>query len=117
MLLKVEEKNKYWKAYKAGFRHFGGLLTLGFLCGIIICLISSIIALPATLLGGAQLMAQIGALDGDALGIPNYFTLLLILTLTLTAFLMFYLYVWCYLASIYLYASYEVQEVEKKQTT
>ncbi len=115
MLLKPGEKPKFWNAYKMGLRHLGGFFLLGFLCGIIICLISSIIALPALILGGAQLMAQLGALEGDALGVPGYFTPLLLLILTITCFLVFYLSVWSNLASIYLYASYEVQEIEKKK--
>lgn len=115
MLKEKGEKLQAWAAYKTGFRHFGSLLMIYFLGLLIIAVISCIIFLPAIILGGAQLMSQLGALDGDPLGVPGYFTPLFILVLTLIVFISNYMSMWLDLTFVYLYGSVEAQQEEKNK--
>ncbi len=115
MLLEEGEKLKPWKSFVEGLRHAGGIFMLSFLSLIIIGIIAFVVCLPATILCGAQTIAQLGALDGDALGLPSYFTPLLFVVLTLIIIVVYYLGAWLGISYAYLYGSYKTQEAEKKQ--
>ena len=56
-----------------------------------------------------------GALQGDPLGVPSYFTPLLFLVFTLTSLLIIYALTWLGITLAYQYASYKVQDEEKKR--
>lgn len=115
MLLKDNERLMLWKSFVTGLRHSGGIFMLGFLGSIIISIIAFIIALPAIILCGAQTIAQLGALDGDALGIPSYFTPLLLVVLAAVVFIFYYMGAWLGISYAYLYGSYVAQNNEKQQ--
>lgn len=115
MLLQKGEKLQAWKSYKTGLHHLGGIFTAGILCTLITCIVSCIIMLPVLILCGAQTMSQLGALDGDPLGVPASFTPLLFAVSTLVFFLLSYICMWTGIVFVYLYGSYETQEKEKQQ--
>ncbi|RHC78357.1 hypothetical protein DW830_03710 [Prevotella sp. AM34-19LB] len=71
--------------------------------------------MPTIILIIAQLYSQLGALQGDPLGVPGYFTPLLFLVFTLTSLLIIYALTWLGIALAYQYASYKVQDEEKKK--
>lgn len=116
-MILVEDKDKLrlWKAYKMGFRHWGGLFKTGFIGLLVIIVVMTIISVPAMILTGAQALSQLGALDGDPLGTPIYFTPLFIIILTLITFIYAYVSSWLTITFAYLYGSYETQEKEKAQ--
>lgn len=108
-------KQRYWKTYKTGLRHIGGFILLRILSVIISCIIIMIVCIPAILLMCAQSVAQMGALLGDPLNLPGYFTPLIFLVITAAHFISAYIIYWAGIASLYLYGSYETQDIEKKK--
>ena len=66
-------------------------------------------------LGTAQLFSQLGALDGDPLGTPGYFTPLLLLILVITCYLFVGILSWLGITLAYQYGSYKVQDEEKEK--
>ncbi len=115
MLIDKGEKLKPWKSFVTGLRHSGGILLLGFLGTLIMGIIALIMAIPDIILGGAQTISQLGALEGDPLGLPPYFTPLLLVVTTFLLFVFFYVSSWITVSYAYLYGSYETQDAEKRE--
>ena len=109
------EKRKVGKSLLRILRHFGGFFMTCFLGIMIVGIATFIAALPSIILIIAQFYSQLGALDGDPLGVPGYFTPLLFLVFTLTSLLIIYALTWLSIALAYQYASYKVQDEEKKR--
>ena len=109
------EKRKPGKSLVRILRHFGGFLMTCFLGMMIVGIATFIAAVPTIILIIAQLYSQLGALQGDPLGVPGYFTPLLFLVFTLTSLLIIYALTWLGIALAYQYASYKVQDEEKKK--
>lgn len=103
-----------WKSYKCGLRHLGGAVKLGILGSIILGVICAVIMLPTFILVWAQITSQLGALNGDALGTPGYFTLLFLVVLTITLAVATYLEAWLGIAYAYLYGSTATLEEHRK---
>ena len=115
MLLEEGAKLRPWLSFAKGLRHAGGIFMLTFLSLLIIGVIAFVVCLPASILCGAQTLAQLGALEGDELGLPSYFTPLLLAVLTLIIFVFYYAGAWLGISYAYLYGSYRAQEEERKQ--
>ena len=79
------EKRKVGKSLLRILRHFGGFFMTCFLGIMIVGIATFIAALPSIILIIAQFYSQLGALDGDPLGVPGYFTPLLFLVFTITS--------------------------------
>lgn len=114
MLMEKGEKIEPWKTFKKGFRYSGAIFKMGFLGTIILCVIACIIVIPASILGWAQLSSQLGALEGDPLGVPRYFTPLFLVVLTFTMFVISYTYCWLGISFAFLYGSKKTQEEERR---
>lgn len=111
----AKPKAKKGKAFLSILRHFGGYLMTCFLGGLICLILACITCLPAGIIAAAQLYSQLGALDGDPLGVPAYFTPLLILVLIATCYVLIHIIYWLYISLAYQYASYKVQDEEKRK--
>lgn len=109
------EKRKPGRSLVRILRHFGGFFMTCFLGMMIVGIATFIAAVPTIILIIAQLYSQLGALQGDPLGVPGYFTPLLFLVFTLTSLLIIYALTWLGIALAYQYASYKVQDEEKKR--
>ena len=94
-------------------RHLGGYLMTSFLGGLICLVLIGISCLPASIIATAQLFSQLGALDGDPLGTPAYFTPLLFIILFATCFVIIYLIHWLGITLTYQHGSYSVKDAEK----
>lgn len=99
--------------FKIGLRYVGRIVSLVVLGILLVVCLGCIVVLPTIILSVSQIQSQIGALSGDALGVPSYFTFLLFLTLVVTFFVMSYLTAWLNIACKYLCASITVQNVER----
>ena len=88
------EKGKVGKSLLRILRHFGGFFMTCFLGIMIVGIATFIAALPSIILIIAQFYSQLGALDGDPLGVPGYFTPLLFLVFTITSLLIIYALSW-----------------------
>ena len=109
------EKRKIGKSLLSILRHFGGFILTSFLGMIIVGIATFIAALPSIILIIAQFYSQLGALDGDPLGVPGYFTPLLFLVFTITFMLIIYALSWLGISLAYQFGSYKVQDEEKKR--
>ncbi len=117
MLKDKGDKIYPWRSYKMGMSHAGSIFKMGFLGTLVIMILGFFISLPAILLGGAQLFSQLGALGGDPLGVPGYFTPLFLVVLTAVCFLCIYLTVWLSVSFVYLYGAIETRELERHNET
>ena len=109
------EKGKVGKSLLRILRHFGGFFMTCFLGIMIVGIATFIAALPSIILIIAQFYSQLGALDGDPLGVPGYFTPLLFLVFTITSLLIIYALSWLGISLAYLYCSYKVTDEEKQK--
>ena len=110
-----KEKRKIGKSPLRILRHFGGFFLTSFLGMIIVGIATFIAALPSIILIIAQFYSQLGALDGDPLGVPGYFTPLLFLVFTITFLLIIYALSWLGISLAYQFGSYKVQDEEKQR--
>ena len=115
MLLENSKKPSPWKSYKCGIRHNGSIFKLGFLGSLLLLCIYVLLSLPMNVLIGVQFFSQMGALEGDPLGVPGYFPALFIGVDTSIFFLIIYLSYWLLLSFTYLYGSIENDEKEKNE--
>ena len=109
------EKRKVGKSLLRILRHFGGFFMTCFLGIMIVGIATFIAALPSIILIIAQFYSQLGALDGDPLGVPGYFTPLLFLVFTITSLLIIYALSRLGISLVYLYGSYKVTDEEKQK--
>ena len=109
------EKRKKGQWVLRILRHLGGFLMIGFLGIMIVGIATFIAALPSIILIIAQFYSQLGALDGDPLGVPSYFTPLLFVVFIITFLLILYALSWLGISLAYQYGSYQVIDAEKKK--
>lgn len=112
-----KERKTLWKAWSCGLMNLGRLFLLGFLSYLILFVLECIVAIPGIILMGAQLLSQIGALEGDPTGVPGYFTPLFIGVLTILFFVTLYLTTWIDLAYMFLNTSITTEEKDKANNT
>ncbi len=109
------EKKSKIKTIGRILRHFGGFLTTILLGTLVVCIIACIAALPSFVLMTVQIQSQIGGLEGDPLGVPAYFTPLLIIIFTLSWLIIVYAADWIVFSLAYQYGSYKVMDEEKER--
>lgn len=109
------ERRKAGKPLLRILRHFGGFLMTCFLGTLIVGIATLVAALPSLILVIAQFYSQVGALEGDPLGVPGYFTPLLLIVFATTSLIGIYALTWLGIALAYQYGSYEVQDEEKRK--
>lgn len=115
LLLEKGEKFSPWKSYKQGLRHLGSIFKLGFLSTVVIAILTFIVMIPCMILSWAQISSQLGALGGDPLGVPGYFTLLFLVVLIASIFVFLYIGSWMVIAYAYLYGSHKTIELQKQE--
>lgn len=109
------EKRKPGRSLVRILRHFGGFLMTCFLGMMIVGIATFIAAVPTIILIIAQLYSQLGALEGDPLGVPGYFTPLLFVVFIITFLLILYALSWLGISLAYQYGSYQVIDTERKK--
>lgn len=113
MLKGQGEKWELWKSYKMGLRHFGGIFKMAFLGGIILSIILFVVSIPAMILCWAQVTSQLGALNGDPLGVPSYFPIQTFIVFTLTIFVISYAFTWLNISFVYFFGANKALEEKK----
>lgn len=109
------EKRKPGRSLVRILRHFGGFFMTCFLGMMIVGIATFIAAVPTIILIIAQLYSQLGALEGDPLGVPGYFTPLLFVVFIITFLLILYALSWLGISLAYQYGSYQVIDAERKK--
>lgn len=113
MLKEDGEKWSLWKGYKMGLRHFGGIFKMGFLGSVILAIILFVVCIPAFILSWAQMVSQLGALNGDPLGVPALFPILTLIVFILTALVICYAITWLNISFAYFYGANKTMEEKK----
>lgn len=113
MLKGQGEKWELWKSYKMGLRHFGGIFKMAFLGGIILSIILFVVSIPAMILCWSQVTSQLGALNGDPLGVPSYFPIQTFIVFTLTIFALSYAFTWLNISFVYFFGANKALEEKK----
>ncbi len=96
-------------------RHLGGFLASLLLGGLLLVILIFIASLPSLVIIAVQLQSQLGALDGDPLGVPSYFTPLMFAAFTVSCLIVVYAIDWLGFALAYQYGSYKKQDEERKK--
>jgi len=98
------------KAYATGLRHWGGFFIVGLIVGLITMVLALITELPANILMTANIQSQMGALQGDPLGVPGYMTWLNLVVFAIAGFIQAYVQLSMSFPLYYLYGSVEAGE-------
>lgn len=101
-------------AYATGMHHLGGLFIVALVVTITTALLSLVVQLPANILYVANLQSQLGALQGDPLGMPEYMGKLNFVVFALMGFIQAYIHLSTIFPLYYLFGSFEKQEEERK---
>ena len=95
-------------------RYWGSALLITMVVAILTGVLTVITALPAFVLFFANLTSQIGTLQGDPSGMPDYMLWLNIVVFTLAGFIQAYVHLSSLFPLYYLHGSVEAQEQERK---
>lgn len=71
-------------------------------------------ALPSFVVIAVQLQSQLGAMEGDPLGVPSYFTPLMFAVFIISSLIVVYAVDWLGFSLAYQYGSYKKQDEERK---
>jgi hypothetical protein len=96
-------------------RHWGGAILLTLIVGIVSGLLIMVTELPANILTVANVQSVMGALAGDATGMPDYMLWLNIIVFTLAGFIRAYISLSVLFPFYYLCGSVEQQEKERNE--
>jgi hypothetical protein len=103
------------QTYGVGMRHWGSLFVVGLVVGIVSWLFMMLIEMPAIILYVANLQSQVGVLQGDAAGMPDYMGTLTIVVFCVAGFIQAYVYLSTLFPFYYLFGSIESQEKERNE--
>ncbi len=95
-------------------RHFGGFLATLLLGGLLLCIVVFVAALPSFVVIAVQLQSQFGAMEGDPLGVPSYFTPLMLAVFIISSLIAVYAVDWLGFSLAYQYGSYKKLDEERK---
>ena len=103
------------ETYGTGIRHWGGLFVVLLVSAIVCLLLCFATELPAVVLCMANLNSQLGLLQGDAAGMPEYMGWLTIIVFAVAGFIQAYVQLAALFPLYYLYGSVVMQENERQQ--
>lgn len=101
-------------AYSIGLRHLGSIFIVTLVVAIVTSLLSLVVQLPANILYVANLQSQLGVLQGDPIGMPDYMGRLNFAIFALMGFLQGYIHLSTIFPYYFLYGSIEKQEEERR---
>ncbi len=101
--------------YPVGLRHWGGLFIVVLVVSIVNMLLDVVTQMPANILYAANVNSQMGALQGDPLGMPAYMGWMNIVVFTAAGFVQAYVQLSALFPLAYMYGSIETQENERSQ--
>ena len=103
------------RGYSIGLRHLGFIFAILLVELAAVALINFIVSIPSFILFSANMLAQAGAISGDALGMPSYMNSLTFVVFILAGLLTAYIALSVMFPFYYMYGSIEKQEEEKQQ--
>lgn len=101
--------------YGICMRHWGSLFLVGFIMSIVVFVLTIATEFPAFILFIANVQSQLGALQGDPLGMPSYMGWLNLVVFIIAGFIQAYVHLSFLFPMYYLYGSIQTQEREKDE--
>ena len=101
----IEEKPKLLDAYKNGLRHWGFLMLIAFLSGLICATLFLIVCAPLGSLLYCYFSNAIGMSGGEPNGLPSYFPFMVFFFSATTFYFIFYIQTWQTFAFAYAHGS------------
>lgn len=103
------------RGYVVGLRHYTAVFAVCLFCAVIGVVVSYILAQPAVILGVAGTYAQLGAAQGDPLGMPSYVGWLSFAVFTLAGLVMLMVRISMLFPLRYMQQGIDAAEEERKQ--
>ena len=115
----LRRRIKFFTTVKTNFstkiRHFGLLAIVAFGTFLICAVAWAMTSVPAVILGIANIQAQIGVLNGDPWGMPDYIRWFTIVVFTLASFMQAYIYLSFFFPMHYAQVTVAVAEDERRK--
>lgn len=106
-------RKTFFPSYKVGFRHWGFIFIVYLVLGLIMFVMSCVLAMPLIILTSAQTLSIRGMAWGDPSGLPSYFPWLFFVTVTIIYFILYFLLVCENLVFYYAYGSIKKNELDR----
>lgn len=106
-----------WKGWLQGFRHWGYIFAVLFVTMIVTGFALMLTTFPAVVMVLANTKAQVGWIEGDALGLPSYIGPLSLAIFFLSGFIQCYIVLLMHFPAYYMAGSIEKQEQERNEKT
>jgi hypothetical protein len=103
--------------YGKGLRHWGRIFIVMLVVGIVTYACILLTELPALILYLANTQSQIGRLQGDPVGMPDYMLWMNIVVFAIAGFIQAYIFLSTLYPAYYLYGSIETEEKERQTLT
>ena len=107
----------FGSSYKQGLRHWGRIFIVMLVVGIVTYACILLTELPALILYLANTQSQIGRLQGDPVGMPDYMLWMNIVVFAIAGFIQAYIFLSTLYPAYYLYGSIETEEKERQTLT
>lgn len=107
-------RSTFFPAYKVGLRHWGFLFVVFLVLGLIMFVLSVVLAMPLIILTSAQAISLRGMALGDPSGLPSYFPWLFFVTVTIIYCILYMLLVWENFVIYYVYGSIKRNELDRE---
>lgn len=114
---KTHFRSLIFKGWLTGMRHWGYIFITTLLLSLCMGVIGIIIYIPLYICGMAFYMSTSGVAQGDASGVPSYFTILVFLVIVLTYFVYLFISIYSFTVYYYMYGNIETYEAEKGRLT
>ena len=101
--------------YGKGFKRMGAIFMVALVVGLVTALLSCVIELPANILYLANVQSQVGLLQGDPSGMPDYMSWMNLLVFAVAGFIQAYVHLSSLFPFYYLYGKIETDEQERQQ--
>lgn len=107
-------RKTFFPAYKVGLRHWGFLFVVFLVLGLIMFVLSAVLAMPLIILTSSQAISLRGMMWGDPSGLPSYFPWLFFVTIVIVYCILYMLLVWENFVIYYAYGSIKRNELDRK---
>lgn len=102
-------------AYPVGLRRLGYILAVLLVEVIAILLVNFVVSIPSVVLMSANMLAQSGIINGDAVGMPSYMPAMTLVIFTIAGFLSAYILLSVLFPWYYMYGAIEKEEEDKRE--
>lgn len=103
------------RAYPVGLRRLGYILAVLLVEAVAILLVNFVVSIPSVVLMSANMLAQSGIINGDAVAMPSYMPALTLVVFIMAGFLSAYILLSVLFPWYYMYGAIETEEHDKRE--